>query len=123
MDTISIDASGRICADALSTAGGTYSALEPIGCPREDVESKSTLAYTATGEPLTDYGRPASKEDFDFGVMFWKLAGQLLEQGKLKVHPPKLRPEGLKGILEGMQEMREGKVSGEKLVYRIADTP
>jgi hypothetical protein len=54
--------------------------------------------------------------------MFWKLAGQLLEQGKLKVHPPSVRPNGLKGVLEGMQEMRDGKVSGEKLVYKIADT-
>ncbi|KAI9696748.1 MAG: hypothetical protein M1836_005110 [Candelina mexicana] len=123
IDTISIDASAKICADALSATGGIYSALEPIGCPREDVESKSTLAYTATGEDLVDYGRPASKEDFEFGVMFWKLAEQLLEQGRLKVHPPRVKPEGLKGVLEGMQEMRQGKVSGEKLVYRIADTP
>jgi len=122
MDTISIDASAKTCADALSTTGGIYSALEPIECPRKDVESKSTLAYTTTGEALTDYGRPASKEDFEFGVMFWKLAGQLLEQGKLKVHPPSVRPNGLKGVLEGMQEMRDGKVSGEKLVYKIADT-
>ncbi len=123
MDTISIDASAKLCADALSTSGGIYSALEPIECPRKDIESKNTLAYLATGEPLTDYGRAASKEDFDFGVMFWKLAGQLLEQGKFKVHPPSVQPNGLKGVLDGMQEMREGKVSGVKYVYRIADTP
>lgn len=123
MDTISIDASAKTCADALSTTGGTYSALEPINSPRKDVESKSTLAYTATGEALTDYGRPASKDDFEFSVKFWQLAGQLLEQGKLKVHPPSVRPNGLKGVLEGLQEMREGKVSGEKLVYNIGDTP
>ena len=123
MDTISIEASAKTCADALSTAGGIYSALEPIDSPRKDIESKSTLAYTATGEALSDYGRPASMEDFEFSVMFWKLAGKLLEQGKLKVHPPSLRPNGLRGVLEGLQEMREGKVSGEKLVYKIADTP
>jgi len=100
-----------------------YSALEPINSPRKDIESKSTLAYTATGEALTDYGRTATKEDFEFGVMFWKLAGKLLEQGKLKVHPLSVRPNGLRGVLEGLKEMREGKVSGEKLVYKIADTP
>ncbi len=118
MDTVSIDASAKTCADALSTTGGTYSALEPINSPRKDVESN-----TATGEAMTDYGRPASKDDFEFGVKFWQLAGQLLEQGKLKVHPPSVRPNGLKGVLEGLQEMREGKVSGEKLVYKIGDTP
>lgn len=123
MDTISIEASAKTCADALSTTGGVYSALEPIDSPRKDIVSKSTLAYTATGEALTDYGRPASKEDFEFSVMFWKLTEKLLERGKLKVHAPRVRPNGLRGVLEGMQEMREGKVSGVKLVYRIADTP
>lgn len=87
-----------------------------------DIESQSTLAYTVFGEALTDYGLPASKEDFDFGVMFWKLAERLLEQGKVKVHPPSVRPNGLRGVLNGMQEMREGKVSGVKLVYRVAET-
>jgi len=80
------------------------------------------LAYTVFGEALTDYGRSASKEDFDFGVMFWKLAGQLLEQGKVKVHPPSVRPNGLRGVLDRMREMRDGKVSGVKLVYRVAET-
>lgn len=123
MDTISINASAKTCADALSSTGGTYSALEPINSPRKDVESKSTLAYTATGEALTDYGRLANKDDFQFSVNFWQLAGQLLEQGTLKVHPPSVRPNGLKGVLQGLQEMREGKVSGEKLVYNVRDTP
>ena len=123
MDTISIEASAKICADALSPTGGIYSALEPILSPRKDVDSKSTLAYTATGEALTDYSRPASREDFEFSVMFWKLAEKLLKQRKLKVHPPSLRSNGLQGVLEGMQQMREGNVSGEKLVYKIADTP
>lgn len=123
LDTISIDASAKTCADALSTTGGTYSALEPINSPRKDIESRSTLAYSATGEALTDYGRPATKDDFDFGVEFWQLAGQLLEQGKLKVHPPSVRPDGLKGVLEGLLEMREGRVSGEKLVYRVGESP
>lgn len=117
-----MSASAKTCGKALSTTGGTYSALEPIECPRKDVESKSTLAYTATGETLTDYGRPASQEDFEFGVRFWKLAGELLEQGKLKVHPPSVRSDGLKGVLNGLQEMREGRVSGVKLVYRIGET-
>jgi len=119
LDTISIPASAQTCADALSTTGGTYSALEPITCPRKDIESRSTLAYTATGEALTDYGRSASKEDFTFGVMFWELAGRLLALGKVKVHPPRVRPDGLKGVLDGMREMREGKVSGVKLVYKL----
>jgi len=38
------------------------------------------------------------------------------------VHPPSVRPDGLRGVLDGMREMREGKVSGVKLVYKVAET-
>ena len=58
-----------------------------------------------------------------FGKMFWGLAGKLLAEKKVKVHPVDVRPGGLKGVLEGMEEMRQGKVSGKKLVYKVADTP
>ena len=37
------------------------------------------------------------------------------------MHPPSLRQGGLAGILDGMQEMKQGRVSGEKLVYLVGD--
>ena len=55
--------------------------------------------------------------------MFWGLACKLLAEKKIKVHPVDVRPGGLKGVLEGMEEMRQGKVSGKKLVYRVSETP
>lgn len=64
----------------------------------------------------------AKREDQEFAARFWKMAGELLAQGKLKVHPPDVRPGGLEGVLEGLDELRQGKVSGKKLVYRVADT-
>ena len=94
--------------------------------PRADVQFKHTLAYTAMGERFrtgaTGPEFPASKEDFEFGKMFWGLAETLLAEGKFKVHPPSVRKGGLQGVLEGLQEMREDKVSGQKLVYRVAET-
>jgi hypothetical protein len=44
----------------------------------------------------------------------------LLAAGKVKPHPMSLREGGLEGALVGMQAMKEGRYSGEKLVYRIA---
>lgn len=41
----------------------------------------------------------------------------------MKTHTERVRKYGLKGALEGLQEMQTGKVRGEKLVYRLADTP
>ena len=47
---------------------------------------------------------------------------ELLRNGKIKVHKPDARKGGLKGVLEGLDEMRVGKVSGRKLIYRVAET-
>jgi len=48
------------------------------------------------------------------------LPEKLLEQGVIKPHSASVRT-GIKGILDGMQEIKEGKVSGQKPVYRIVD--
>ena len=32
-------------------------------------------------------------------------------------------PKGLEGAIEGMKQMEEMKVSGTKLVFRVAETP
>lgn len=46
------------------------------------------------------------------------MAVKLLSEGAIKVHPPKVG-KGLEGVLEGLDDMRQGKVSGNKLVYKI----
>lgn len=126
-DIISLGPSAKICADALSsTSGCVYSALLPVDMPRKDVDDHGfTMAYTAMGEYFT-FGPiefPAKQEDFEFAQMFWGMAEKLLGEGKFKVHPPSVRKGGLKGVLEGLQEMREEKVSGQKLVYKVSETP
>ena len=133
-DTISEAGSAQICADALSsTSSGTkrYSSLLGISAfPREDVEKKTTLAYSAIGEEIRFGGGgsiippkiPGRKEDLVFTEMWIAIAEGLLAEGKIQVHPVGLREGGLRGVLEGWQDMREGKVRGEKLVYRVADT-
>lgn len=48
------------------------------------------------------------------------MAEKLFAQGKLKPHPQMVGDGGLKGVFDGLQKMREGKVSGQKLVYRVS---
>jgi len=128
-DCISNDQTAAICAAALSTSSSSpkiYSSLMPIKqLPREDVKNAHTLAYTALGE-YTKIGPnelPASKEDYEFATKFWALSEKLLGEGKVKVHPVDVRSGGLKGVLEGLDDMRHGKVSGKKLVYKVSETP
>jgi len=89
-----------------------------------NVSLKHTLGYTVIGESMK-FGPqeiPAKPQDFEFGKMFWELSRGLLKEGKVKVHKPSVNKygKGLEGALKGMQAMREGKVSGEKLVFTVA---
>jgi hypothetical protein len=46
---------------------------------------------------------------------------RLLDQGKVKVRRPSINKygKGFEGVLKGMDAMRHGKVSGEKLVFTV----
>lgn len=61
-------------------------------------------------------------DKFEFGKRWMAEAEKLWAGGKWKNHPISVREGGLLGALEGLQCMREGKYSGEKLVYRVDDT-
>jgi hypothetical protein len=65
---------------------------------------------------------PASADYFSFGREFIDIAERLWAQGKWQSHPARAGSGGLIEVLAGMKEMKEGRVSGEKLVYRIDDT-
>ena len=124
LDCISQPASAQICAGALSSKPGTkYCALLAIELPRSDVECGYTLGYTAMGEDFTFRAgaeHPAKPGDFDFAVMFWEVADRLFKAGKIRAPPIDKRGGGLEGIHGGLDDFRAGKVSGRKLVYRIA---
>ncbi len=49
------------------------------------------------------------------------MSRELLEHGKLKVHRISLDKygKGFEGVLKGMDAMRKGEVSGEKLVVTV----
>lgn len=83
------------------------------------------MRSTVLGESFDKLGAhvPAKPEDFEFTKKIWGITEGLLATGRLKSHPITLGKGGLLGVFEGMQRAREGKVSGEKLVYRVEETP
>lgn len=121
--------SPRITVSALSTTKpSTYTTLLPV--PEGDIKKLNanvkmgwTLAYTIIGEffMMGPSEMQAKPEDFEFAKTFWELSRELLQDGKLKVHRPSVNKygKGLEGVLEGMDAMRKGKISGEKLVYTL----
>ena len=66
---------------------------------------------------------PAMPEDFDFAKKFFGITEDLLAEGKLKTHPEKVGPNGLEGVLQGLKDLKNDKVTGQKLVYRVSETP
>jgi hypothetical protein len=92
---------------------------------RANVNSRFILAYTVLGEVFEfgDMSVPFKPEDFEHAKKIAQVAQTLLDQGKIKVHPPKVGKDGLRGVLDGMELLRADKVSGAKLVYNIEETP
>ncbi|KAG5661873.1 hypothetical protein KAF25_004112 [Fusarium avenaceum] len=128
LDCISKGKSTEISVRALSDDGGLYSTLLPV--PDNEVKkfnnkvaNKMTLAYSSTGESFL-FGPQtfdANLADFEFSTRFSVVSEKLLRSGKIKPHRPSINEggSGLAGALEGLQAVREGKVSGKKLVYTI----
>jgi len=118
-DTISEHGSWDVCCAALSSEGGHYTALLPVkDFPRSDVKNTTTLAYTALGEKFNEQ-LPAIPPHFAFGVKWWRLSEGLINDGKIKTHPIEVRDGGLDGIPKGLEDVKNGKVSGVKLVYKV----
>ncbi|KIV77459.1 hypothetical protein PV11_09252 [Exophiala sideris] len=116
-DTISLPASAKICAEAIAS-GGIYGRILAVKVPRDDVKATFSLGYTAAGEPVKKPGAdlPDNAKDFEFAKKWIEAAEPLLQAGKIKVHPPKVG-KGLEDVLEGLDLLRNDKVSGQKLVY------
>ena len=123
-DTVSTEATATICANAIGPDGGKYCNLLGVDCPRPDVESTFFLGYSMSGESYISEGETyeAQPEDFTFATKWYDLAERLWAEGKWQPHPQSVRSGGLLGAVDGMQEMREGRISGVKLVYRVDET-
>ena len=51
--------------------------------------------------------------------MWMDLTEKLFREGKLVPHPKALRERGLDKVLEGCEDLKEGSITGKKMVHRI----
>ncbi len=72
--------------------------------------------------PWTAVGAAHESETKDWAAGWYRKLGKWLEEGKFKGNEVKLMPGGLEGVKEGLELLKGGKVHGQKLVYRLAET-
>jgi hypothetical protein len=128
---VSTTDTAAICAAAFTPQSDFHCKAKNIYCnllgvesPRNDVQSIFFLGYSMSGESYIFEGEKfsAQPQDLEFAQKWLPLAEKLWAEGKLKTHPECVGANGLLGCVGGMEEMRRGRVSGIKLVYRVDDT-
>ncbi|OTA53019.1 zinc-binding dehydrogenase [Hypoxylon sp. EC38] len=110
------------------TKGGHVVAILPVNEVRDKIENpkirlESTIVYTVFERPLKygafDNRGEATPHDKALWEKYLALLPEFLSSGKIK--PNRVRElGGISDILAGFKEQQEGKVSAEKLVYKIS---
>ena len=113
---------------AFGTTGGKLVAILPAQEEarrlRPDVEVTDTLVYTTLGRAFAFVGGalvPASVEDRAHMAQFLKRTTELVRRGQIKSNPMKRFDGGFEGLNAGLQYMKDGRLSGEKIVYRLSN--
>ena len=124
-DTVTEGESAAICAGALTKEKGVarYISSQPLQeFPRadDDVVRDMLMVFPCWGEELR-HGElvfPAQPDQAEAADKFFRIVEKLLESGEIRTFES-LRSGSLEGVKDGLNELKQGKVSGQKLVYAI----
>lgn len=59
----------------------------------------------------------------EFGYVYFRYIGRGLQEGWFKPQPQEVVNGGLEGVEQGLTNLKEGKASAVKYIFKIADTP
>ncbi|EJT73706.1 hypothetical protein GGTG_07562 [Gaeumannomyces tritici R3-111a-1] len=123
VDCISTTSSMQFCYQVVGRAGGRFVTLEPfseaVAQTRKIIKADFVISPNLLGEvtwPEPHY-KPENKEVIEFGRELVAIVNQLLEKELIRPHNLLVRNDGLEGISQGLKDIREGKMSGKKLIY------
>ncbi|KAL1962730.1 hypothetical protein VTN77DRAFT_9274 [Rasamsonia byssochlamydoides] len=125
LDCITDTGSMKICYEAIGSAGGQYLSLDPFpirGHTRRSVKPNWILSLTMYNEPINwkrPFKRDARPQDREFARSWFQIAQSLLDANEIKPHPHQMRSGGLERVIDGIDAVRKGEVSGTKLVYQV----
>lgn len=81
--------------------------------PPEGLSMEWTMVGTVHGFP---------EMQSDFGQAWFTLFGKGLREGWLKGHPTETIPGGLRGVETGLKNLKDGKASAVKYVFKVDET-
>ncbi len=126
LDCISDKQSAQVCYAAVGRAGGQYVCLElqppEALASRKAVTSEFLMGYDMFGKRIAlpgEYGREANEERHVSWRKWCVEMSRLLAEDKIKSHPIKVLEGGWQSIIDGLELLRKGEVSGTKLVVRM----
>ncbi|PSN58957.1 TOXD protein [Corynespora cassiicola Philippines] len=124
VDCISAGKSAEVCDRIIGRKGGKVIVLLPTTKPKvQGVEHEMILAYTLMGhafEWLPPVGPKIPEVPSDRKALARFYADLPKHVKTLKAVPVILNAEGVDGILDGLDKLRNGKVSGGKVVVKLA---
>jgi NADPH:quinone reductase len=126
-DAISENGSMQLLSKALDNKGKIAIVLprDPTHKLRQVSSSNEQTTFEdvpESVETLESSVPTAHTKDQEFARKYFILFGRLLEEGLFKTNRPKVLPGGLLGTEQGLQLLKNGQVSAEKLVVRISET-
>lgn len=114
-----------VCHEAIGRTGGRYCSLEQYQenlCSRRTVKHELVMGSAIGGRGVElpePYGIPPRPEIGEWAIPWYRSVQALIDTGKLKPCPVKMIPGKFEGILEGLELMRKGRVSGTKLIVSL----
>ena len=118
-DAISEEGSLEATLRFIDPNGGAVSTVLP---PNLFAKDKDSFKYPPGVKVVNSALVHVHLKKRDLGYLWSRYLGRLLEDGRLKAHPYEVIPGGLNGVLTGLKNLKNGKASGVKYVYRIEDT-
>ncbi|KAJ5827803.1 Alcohol dehydrogenase superfamily zinc-type [Penicillium robsamsonii] len=127
LDCFCDSTSMRFCYSVLGRAGGRYTTLEYYNTElhsRKTVKPDWILGVALFGKKVgwkEPYNLEGDPELRTFGKVWFMTVQRMLDAGEIKPHPTKLSGTTFEHVIEGVDLIRQKAVSGQKLVYHIAD--
>ena len=116
-----------LCYEVIGRAGGIYCSLEQYRealCKRKAVRHHLVMGPSIIGRGVLlpePYGVPPDPELHEWSKRFYRGFQRLVDEGKLRpLESEILQPAGFHTVLEGLELLKEKKVSGKKLVVPLA---
>jgi NADPH:quinone reductase len=104
----------------IDPVGGIVTNLLPVA---DFAKSGKDFKYPDGVTSITTLVGQASSKHKDFAFVIFRYLSLQLKLGKFKTQPYEVVPGGLEGVEKGRANLKSGKVSGVKYVYRVPDTP